>query len=129
MFHQVFVDTHGFDMGRGSKVNNDGRLYAQHAEEILWLASHAVLFLREIAELITQKSSQNLRIAHSLWIMPNMLTQDTNICLFSFVLIAGTSPQKSISAGREQVPFTMAIGNWELMQECFPKHPRMGTAR
>ena len=23
----------------------------------------------------------------------------------------------------------MAIGNWELMQECFPKHSRMGTAR
>ena len=23
----------------------------------------------------------------------------------------------------------MAIGNWELMHECFPKHPRMGTAR
>ena len=23
----------------------------------------------------------------------------------------------------------MAIGNGELMHECFPKHPRMGTAR
>ena len=23
----------------------------------------------------------------------------------------------------------MAIGHWELMQECFPKHSRMGTAR
>ena len=49
--------------------------------------------------------------------------------LFSLVLIAGTSPEKSISARREQVPFSMAIGNWELMHECFPKHPRMGTAR
>ena len=23
----------------------------------------------------------------------------------------------------------MAIGNWELMHECFPKHSHMGTAR
>ena len=23
----------------------------------------------------------------------------------------------------------MAIGNWELMHECFPKHSRMGTVR
>ena len=23
----------------------------------------------------------------------------------------------------------MALGNGELMHECFPKHPRMGTAR
>ena len=31
---------------------------------------------------------------------------------------------------REQVLFDMAIGNEELMmQECFPKHLRMGTAR
>ena len=57
------------------------------------------------------------------------------VCLFSLfsllslVLIAGTSPQKSISARREQVPFSMAIGNGELMHECFPKHPRIGTAR
>ena len=51
------------------------------------------------------------------------------VCLFSLVLIAGTSPQKSISARREQVPFSMAIGNRELMHDCFPKHPRMGTAR
>ena len=29
----------------------------------------------------------------------------------------------------EEVPFSMAIGNEELMQECFPKHSRMGTAR
>ena len=50
-------------------------------------------------------------------------------CLFSLALIAGTSPQKSISARREQVQFSMAIGNGELMHECFHKHPRMGTAR
>ena len=29
----------------------------------------------------------------------------------------------------EEVPFRMAIGNGELMHECFPKHSRMGTAR
>ena len=29
----------------------------------------------------------------------------------------------------EEVPFSMAIGNEELMHECFPKHSRMGTAR
>ena len=29
----------------------------------------------------------------------------------------------------EQVPFSMAIKNVELMQECFPKHLSMGTAR
>ena len=48
---------------------------------------------------------------------------------FRLVLIAGSSPQKSLSARREQVPFSMAIGNGELMHECFPKHSRMGTAR
>ena len=30
---------------------------------------------------------------------------------------------------KNKVPFSMAIGNGELMQECFPKHLRMGTAR
>ena len=30
---------------------------------------------------------------------------------------------------REQVTFSKAIGNMELMHECFPKHLRMGTAR
>ena len=29
----------------------------------------------------------------------------------------------------EEVPFSMAIGNGELMHDCFPKHSRMGTAR
>ena len=49
--------------------------------------------------------------------------------LFSSVLMTGTSPQKSIGARREQVPFSMTIENGELMHECFPKHLRMGTAR
>ena len=30
---------------------------------------------------------------------------------------------------KEEVPFSMAIGNRELMYECFPKHWPMGTAR
>ena len=51
------------------------------------------------------------------------------VCFVVQFLIAGTSPQKSISARREQVKFSMAIGNEELMHECFPKHPRIGTAR
>ena len=33
------------------------------------------------------------------------------------------------TAGKNQVSFSMTIGNEELMQECFPKHLRMGTAR
>ena len=50
------------------------------------------------------------------------------VCLVSY-FTAGTSPQKSIGARSEQVPFSMAIENGELMNECFPKHLRMGTAR
>ena len=57
------------------------------------------------------------------------MKRDGPVCLFSLALIAGTLPQKSISAQREQVPFSMAIGNGVLMHECFPKHPCMGTAR
>ena len=34
----------------------------------------------------------------------------------------------SCTGGKEQVPFSMAIGN-ELMHECSPEHSRMGTAR
>ena len=30
---------------------------------------------------------------------------------------------------KKEVPFSMAIGNEELMHECFPKHFRMGSAR
>ena len=32
-------------------------------------------------------------------------------------------------AKKESIPFSLAIGNGELMQECFPKHTHMGTAR
>ena len=28
-----------------------------------------------------------------------------------------------------EVPFSMAIGNVELINDCFPKHSRIGTAR
>ena len=51
------------------------------------------------------------------------------ICLLFSGFIAGTSPQKSIGARREQVPFSMAIENVEVVHECFPKHLGMGTAR
>ena len=34
-----------------------------------------------------------------------------------------------VALSEKQVPISMAIGNEELMQECFPKHWRMGTAR
>ena len=30
---------------------------------------------------------------------------------------------------KNEVPFSMARGNGERMQECFPKHTRMGTER
>ena len=30
---------------------------------------------------------------------------------------------------KKKVPFRMAMGTGELMQECLPKHSRMGTAR
>ena len=30
---------------------------------------------------------------------------------------------------KEEVPFSMAIGNRELMPKCFPKHSRIGTVR
>ena len=32
-------------------------------------------------------------------------------------------------APKREVPISRAIGNGEIMQECFPKHSRMGTAR
>ena len=35
----------------------------------------------------------------------------------------------SCTVGKNEVSFSMTIGNEELMQECFPKHLRMGTAR
>ena len=35
----------------------------------------------------------------------------------------------SCTKERNEVPFCMAIGNLELMHECFPKHSHMGTER
>ena len=32
-------------------------------------------------------------------------------------------------APQKNIPFSMAIGNGELMHECFPTHSRMGTSR
>ena len=50
-------------------------------------------------------------------------------CSLVSYFIAGTSPEKSIGAQREQVPFSMTIENGELMHECFPKHLRMGNSK
>ena len=59
------------------------------------------------------------------WWKPTYWTISRSLVYFK----AGTSPQKSIGARREQVPFSKAIENGELMHECFPKHLRMGTER
>ena len=40
-----------------------------------------------------------------------------------------TTSTKTKSIPGEQVPFSIAIEKVELMQECFYKHLRMGTAR
>ena len=46
------------------------------------------------------------------------------------MLTAEASAQTLNFAWRKRkVPFSMAMGNGKLMHECFPKHPRMGTAR
>ena len=34
-----------------------------------------------------------------------------------------------VALSEKQVPFSMAIGNGELVHECFPEHSRMGAAR
>ena len=39
-----------------------------------------------------------------------------------------TGDSSIMSFREKKVPFSMAIGNGEFMQECFPKHSRMGTA-
>ena len=62
-----------------------------------------------------------------------------NLTRWYLTATSGTKPT-IVSAGhvyillhqREKkgsIPFSMAIGNGEIMQECFPKHSRMGTAR
>ena len=38
-------------------------------------------------------------------------------------------PNRIFRPAKTKTPFGVAIGNWELMHECFPKHSRMGTAR
>ena len=53
-------------------------------------------------------------------------SSSSRICLIALRLelfIANYSLRK------KKVPFSMAIGNGELMRECFPKHSHMGTAR
>ena len=53
------------------------------------------------------------------------IISSSRICLIALrfqLFIAFTERKK-------KVPFSMAIGNGELMHECFPKHLRMGTAR
>ena len=60
---------------------------------------------------------------------PEHLRMGTDLFVVVWFCKAGTSPQKSIGARREQVPFSMAIENGEFMHECFPKHLRMGIAR
>ena len=78
-----------------------------------------------------EKSEENVdrckKMLEEMWRI-RRIEQLQFVCLVQF-LIAGTSPQKSIGARREQVPFSMTIENGELMHECFPKHLRMGTAR
>ena len=52
-------------------------------------------------------------------------SSSSRICLTALcfqLFIAFTEQKKKVS-------FSMAIGNGELMHECFPKHLRMGTAR
>ena len=54
-----------------------------------------------------------------------IIISSSRICLIALrfqLLIAFTERKK-------KVPFSIAIGNRELMNECFPKHLRMGTAR
>ena len=53
-----------------------------------------------------------------------LLLTSSRICLIALrfqLFIAFT--------GKNKVPFSMAIGNGELMHWCFPKHLRMGTTR
>ena len=53
----------------------------------------------------------------------------TSASIFSLTRTGVSSCTCSCTVGKKQVPFRMAIGNVELMHECFPKHSRMGTAR
>ena len=53
------------------------------------------------------------------------------LLLYYFQFFAATTHGALVVALSEksQVPFGTAIGNEELMHECFPNHSRMGTAR
>ena len=55
----------------------------------------------------------------------NIPLSSSRICLIalSFQLFIAFTERK------KKVPFSMAIGNGELMHDCFPKYFRMGTAR
>ena len=46
-----------------------------------------------------------------------LFTTEYKMCTCSYII------------GKKEVTFSMAIGNEELMEECFPKHWRMGTVR
>ena len=59
----------------------------------------------------------------------NLDFQITSAELFLALRYEYTLCTCSFSVGIQQVPFSMAIGNEELMHECAPKHLRMGTAR
>ena len=51
------------------------------------------------------------------------------VCLLDLILIDEASADRLFRSQKRKVPFSMAIGHWELMHECFPKHLSMGTAR
>ena len=52
-----------------------------------------------------------------------------NIGLFSLVLIAGSSPQKSISARREQVPLKYGYRKWGTHARVFSQTPAHGNSK
>ena len=53
----------------------------------------------------------------------------TVILLLLFYSVSPTKTKSIPGDRRKQVPISMAVENGELMQECFHKHLRMGTAR
>ena len=64
--------------------------------------------------------------------------QEGNFRRASIVQLRGSDLQVLLSIStlslrmhivQKQVPFSMAIGNVDLLHECFPKHQRIGTAR
>ena len=55
----------------------------------------------------------------------NKTSSSSRICLIALRL----KLFNAFTERKKKVPFSMAIGNGELMHECFPKHLSMGTAR